>query len=242
MSILCSRFAFAVLLGIHQSCRNRSSGSAVSTAAIQRRTGSAPCPIVAASLSHTTGRTVRTVPGGSCRVRPLILSACRPLCFRSHLAESVHYLRSEPACISQAIRKAAPASSLLRQVRPFVGAVSPAATASAGLLLSVPEPHSALAPPVAGRAGRQTSQGKTRRIYGRALRVIWASGLRPPRPDGTRHALPVRQAGTFLPASFRTPRDDALAVRPTVSPTGSGRMPPRPNRAGTALRAMPGAP
>src|SRR5580704_4492875 len=92
------------------------------------------------------------------------------------------------------------------------------------LLLSSAAPSRRLTAPVAHPlpgAGRQTSQGKTR-----DLRAIHPSHLRPhppgdfglrvfvpPRPDAdASYALPVRQAGTLLTASFR-PR---LATTPLL--------------------------
>ena len=124
-------------------------------------------------------------------------------------------------------------------------------------------PSRRLATPVAHlsrRAGRQTSQGKTR-----DLRAIYLSHLRPPHPGciGLRaswlsrpgadasYALPVRQAGTLLAASFGSRiAPDTLAVRLAVpTPRARRGLPPPSHRPATtpakrcltAPRAMPGA-
>lgn len=102
-------------------------------------------------------------------------------------------------------------------------------------LLTSDTPSRRLAAPVAHLkpgAGRQTSQGKTR-----DLRAIYLSHLRPhppgdiglrafllPRPDAdASYALPVRQAGTLLTASF----DPASRRCPCCSASGSHHQGPQ---------------
>jgi hypothetical protein len=106
--------------------------------------------------------------------------------------------------------------------------IGSATTASAVVCRPIPAPLSAGSTPLPEGigAGRQTSQGKTR-----DLRAIYLSHLRPhppeciglrvcmpPRPDtDASYALPVRQAGTLLTASFRSRiAPDTLAVRLAV--------------------------
>jgi hypothetical protein len=110
-------------------------------------------------------------------------------------------------------------------------------------------PSRRLAAPVAHRSRRsgaeqQTSQGKTR-----DLRAIYLSHLRPhppgdiglrvfapPRPDAdASYALPVRQAGTLLTASFRSQvAPGTLAVRLAVPITRARRgLPPPSHRPAT---------
>ena len=159
-------------------------------------------------------------------------------------------------CVSRHHRKAKPPSGMsCSALRRLVRLLWPLLTSAApSRRLSTPVAH--LSP----GAGRQTSQGKTRDLRAInpshlrphppgdiGLRVLW-----PPRPDAdASYALPVRQAGTLLTASFRSQvAPGTFAVRLAVPITRSaedfhlqviGRLPPRPNGA-RAPRAMPGAP
>jgi hypothetical protein len=121
---------------------------------------------------------------------------------------------------------------LVRLLRPLLTSATPSRR------LSTPVAH--LSP----GAGRQTSQGKTRDLRAInpshlrphppgdiGLRVLW-----PPRPDtDASYALPVRQAGTLLTASFRSQvAPSTLAVRLAVPITRvRGGLPPPSHRSAT---------
>ena len=121
---------------------------------------------------------------------------------------------------------------LVRLLRPLLTSAAPSRR------LSTPIAH--LSP----GAGRQTSQGKTRDLRAInpshlrphppgdiGLRVLW-----PPRPDAdASYALPVRQAGTLLTASFRSRvAPGTFAVRLAVPITRvRGGLPPPSHRSAT---------
>ena len=163
-------------------------------------------------------RAYGSVHGGSRRARLEVLNARRPVSAQPCLAGSARYLRLGPSCevSAQGGRKWGPTSVDTFSPSP----VGPATTASADSCRPIPTSLDTGSTPEPG-AGRQASQGKTR-----DLRAIYPSHIRPhppgdiglracwlPRPDAdASYALPVRQAGTLLTASFR-PR---LAATPLL--------------------------
>ena len=102
-------------------------------------------------------------------------------------------------------------------------------TASADIRHPIPTSHDAGSTRQGNgspRVRRVTFVPYTRRIYGRTFRVISGFGFYGPLAQmRTPHAIPVRQAGTLLTASFRFP----LAVRLTVPITRARRGLPPPS-------------
>jgi hypothetical protein len=171
-------------------------------------------------------RAYGSVPGDSCRICSLLLNACR------------HYVRLIVPCgfcplpsIQARLRGICPRRSekrreLLRQVRPFVGAVPPTTTASADFCRPIPTSLNAGSTPVAGwqddrspRVRRLTSVPYTRRIYGRTVRVISGFGFCGPL---ARMRTPHMRFLFVRPAlCLQLPSDPASRRRPCCSANGS---------------------